>query len=77
MLDQEAIATIAFDAPGPSSIVAEKRPTATTFPCEMRPSFITGVEDSVVSNFLVRCVVLSHDVWLWIIIRHYQVLPII
>lgn len=65
MLDQEAIATIAFDAPGPSSTpVTEKRPTATTFPYEMRPSFITGVEDSVVSNFLVRCVIFSHEVCL-------------
>jgi len=63
MLDQEAIATIAFDAPGPSSTPAtEKRVTATAFPYEMRPPFITGVEDSVVSNFLVRCDILSYDV---------------
>ncbi|KAJ8589738.1 NTF2-like protein [Rhizopogon salebrosus TDB-379] len=62
MLDQEAIATIAFDAPGPSSTPAtEKRPTATTFPFEMRPSFITGVEDSVVSSFLVRFFPLFDD----------------
>ncbi|KAH7925857.1 NTF2-like protein [Leucogyrophana mollusca] len=55
MLDQEAIATISFDAPGPSSDpVTAKQPTATTFPCEMRPPFITGVEESVVSNFLMR-----------------------
>ncbi|KAG1843532.1 hypothetical protein C8R48DRAFT_736712 [Suillus tomentosus] len=62
MLDQEAIATIAFDAPGPSStVVTEKRATATTFPYEMRPSFITGVEDSIVSNFLVRFFPLFDD----------------
>lgn len=68
MLDQEAIATIAFDAPGSSSTPAtEKRPTATTFPFEMRPSFITGVEDSVVSSFLVRCVTRSHGVGIVII----------
>ncbi|KAF9231003.1 hypothetical protein BU15DRAFT_91000 [Melanogaster broomeanus] len=55
MLDQEAIATIAFDAPGLATApITQKRPTATTFPHEMKPSFITGVEDAVISNFLVR-----------------------
>lgn len=62
MLDQEAIATIAFDAPGPSSTpVTGNRATATTFPYEMRSPFITGVEDSVVSNFLVRFFPLFDD----------------
>ncbi|KAF8434089.1 hypothetical protein L210DRAFT_3554016 [Boletus edulis BED1] len=62
MLDQEAIATIGFDAPGPSSgPVTEKRPTATSFPYEMKPSFITGVEDSIISNFLVRFFPLFDD----------------
>ncbi|KAG8213436.1 hypothetical protein J3R82DRAFT_11949 [Butyriboletus roseoflavus] len=62
MLDQEAIATIGFDAPGPSSApVTEKRPTATSFPYEMKPSFITGVEDSIISNFLVRFFPLFDD----------------
>ncbi|KAG9314828.1 hypothetical protein JVU11DRAFT_3922 [Chiua virens] len=62
MLDQEAITTIGFDAPGPSSTAAtEKRPTATTFPFEMKPSFITGVEDSIISNFLVRFFPLFDD----------------
>jgi hypothetical protein len=57
MLDQEAIATIAFDAPGPSTTpVTETRPTATKFPYEMKPSFITGVQESIISNFLVRYV---------------------
>ncbi|KAI6120024.1 hypothetical protein EDD16DRAFT_1578909 [Pisolithus croceorrhizus] len=55
MLDQEAIATIAFDAPVPScTTVTEERPTATTFPFEMKPSFITGVDNAVISSFLVR-----------------------
>ncbi|KAF5379779.1 hypothetical protein D9615_005706 [Tricholomella constricta] len=53
VLDQVAIAQIAFDRPGPSSTPAE-RPSATTFPCEMGPSFVTGVDGSIVSNFLVR-----------------------
>ncbi|KAF9223914.1 NTF2-like protein [Gyrodon lividus] len=62
MLDQEAIATIAFDAPGPSTVsVTEKRPTATTFPYEMKSSFITGVEESVISGFLVRFFPLFDD----------------
>lgn len=55
MLDQEAIATIAFDAPVPSCTTStEERPTATTFPFEMKASFITGVDNAVVSSFLVR-----------------------
>jgi hypothetical protein len=58
MLDQEAIAAISFDAPGTSgpSIPAPKRPAATTFPAEMGPSFITGIEGSIVGNFLMRFV---------------------
>ncbi|KIK98414.1 hypothetical protein PAXRUDRAFT_823890 [Paxillus rubicundulus Ve08.2h10] len=62
MLDQEAIATIAFDAPGPSTAsVTERRATATKFPYEMKPSFITGVQESVISNFLVRYFPLFDD----------------
>ncbi|KAG5644653.1 hypothetical protein DXG03_008035 [Asterophora parasitica] len=53
VLDQVAIAQIAFDRPGPSSAPAQK-PTATTFPYEMGPSFVTGVDGGIVSNFLVR-----------------------
>lgn len=57
VLDQEAIAQISFDVPQPStSSAAVKKPTATTFPFEMGPSFITGVDGSLVSNFLVRFV---------------------
>ncbi|KAG6860431.1 hypothetical protein C0995_011199 [Termitomyces sp. Mi166 len=53
VLDQVAIAQIAFDGPGPSTAPAAK-PTASTFPVEMGPSFITGVDGGIVSNFLVR-----------------------
>jgi len=53
VLDQVAIAQIAFDRPGPSSTPAPK-PTATTFPSEMGPSFVTGVDGAIVSNFLIR-----------------------
>lgn len=58
MLDQEAIAAISFDAPGTSgpSVPAPKGPTPTTFPAEMGPSFITGIEGSIVGNFLMRFV---------------------
>ena len=57
MLDQEAIAAIAFDAPVTStSIPAPNRPIPTTFPSDMGPSFITGVEGSIVSNFFMRYV---------------------
>lgn len=57
VLDQEAIAQISFDVPQPStSSAAVRKPTATTFPFEMGPSFITGVDGSLVSNFLVRFV---------------------
>ena len=55
VLDQEAIAQISFDIPQPStSASAALKPTATTFPFEMGPSFVTGVDPTVVSNFLSR-----------------------
>ncbi|KAH0585512.1 hypothetical protein H2248_008748 [Termitomyces sp. 'cryptogamus'] len=53
VLDQVAIAQIAFDGPGPSTAPATK-PTASTFPVGMGASFITGVDGGIVSNFLVR-----------------------
>jgi hypothetical protein len=58
MLDQEAIVSISFDAPAASTstVPSQKRPAATNFPADMAPSFITGVDDSIVSNFLTRCV---------------------
>ncbi|KAG6888995.1 hypothetical protein C0992_006816 [Termitomyces sp. T32_za158] len=56
VLDQVAIAQIAFDGPGPStaSAAAAAKPSASTFPVDMGPSFITGVDGGIVSNFLVR-----------------------
>jgi hypothetical protein len=67
MLDQEAIVSITFDAPSSqastSAIPTEKRPAATAFPADMEPSFITGVDGSIVSNFLTRCVCFSKFLW--------------
>ncbi|KAG6835462.1 hypothetical protein H0H93_001250, partial [Arthromyces matolae] len=57
VLDQVAVAQIAFDRPGPSTSApanAAAKPTSSTFPVEMGASFITGVDGALVSNFLVR-----------------------
>jgi len=56
VLDQEPIAQISFDVPQPStsSSTSVNRPTATKFPFEMGASFVTGVDGSLVSNFLLR-----------------------
>jgi nuclear RNA export factor len=56
MLDQEPITKISFDAPGPSTPApaGPSKPVATTFPFEMGPPLITGVDGSIVSNFLTR-----------------------
>lgn len=55
VLDQEAITQISFDVPQPSVSQADViKPTSTTFPCEMGPSFVTGVDGSIVSTFLIR-----------------------
>ena len=54
MLDQEAIVKIAFDVPQSSTAAHVKRPAATTFPNEMQPSFVTGVDPSLINNFLMR-----------------------
>jgi nuclear RNA export factor len=64
MLDKEAIVAISFDAPvssAPASASASvpTRPSPTTFPCDMCPSFITGVEGSIVSDFLMRWVAVT------------------
>jgi hypothetical protein len=58
VLDQEPIAQISFDVPQPSTSPSTlvSRPTATNFPCEMGASFVTGVDGSIVSNFLFRSV---------------------
>ncbi|KZP13583.1 NTF2-like protein [Athelia psychrophila] len=57
LLDQEAVAGISFDAPGPSTLSepsVPRGPAPTTFPAEMGPSFITGIEGSIVGSFLMR-----------------------
>ncbi|KAH6909208.1 hypothetical protein BKA70DRAFT_1477020 [Coprinopsis sp. MPI-PUGE-AT-0042] len=55
VLDQEPIAQIGFDVPKPvAAPAAVKKPSATTFPVQMQSNFITGVDGSIVSNFLVR-----------------------
>lgn len=61
ILDMEAIPKIGFDAPAASTsaVASTSQATATTFPAEMGLSFITGVDSSVVSNFLVRYVLAS------------------
>ena len=55
LLDKEVISQISFDSPQSAvpSFPVEK-PNSTSFPFEMGPSFITGVDGSLVSNFLVR-----------------------
>jgi len=59
VLDQEAIAQISFDVPQPSTSTSVPKPNATTFPFEMGPSFVTGVDSNIVSNFLSRLVFLE------------------
>jgi len=55
VLDQEAIAKISFDGPQPSiSNIPVEKPNATTFPFDMGPSFITGVDPGFLSGFLAR-----------------------
>jgi len=56
MLDQQPIAKIGFDVPQASSSSAPSTVTATstTFPSDMNPSFITGVDGTILSNFLMR-----------------------
>ena len=61
ILDQEPVAKISFDAPPTSHASTTgfvQHPSATTFPAEMMPPFITGVDGSVISGFLMRYVVL-------------------
>ncbi|KAH8832006.1 hypothetical protein DL96DRAFT_1589657 [Flagelloscypha sp. PMI_526] len=56
MLDQEPLATqIVFDNPFTEvPDVAAIRPTSTTFPAPMCPSFVDGVDPSLVPGFLAR-----------------------
>ncbi|KAJ7690139.1 hypothetical protein B0H17DRAFT_1065625 [Mycena rosella] len=59
LLDQEAIAKISFDVAQSDDLASTpagrvKPPSATTFPFNMGPSFIDGVDPSLVSTFLSR-----------------------
>jgi len=55
VLDGEPIAQITFDAPQAStSGLPVEKPSATTFPFQMGPSFVTGVDGATFSDFLVR-----------------------
>ncbi|KAI0322537.1 hypothetical protein OF83DRAFT_647408 [Amylostereum chailletii] len=57
MLDQEPVAKISFDAPETSQASAPSvgpQPIAKTFPANMQPSFVTGVDDSLITGFLAR-----------------------
>ncbi|PPQ83094.1 hypothetical protein CVT25_003798 [Psilocybe cyanescens] len=55
VLDQEPIAQISFDGPQPStSAMPVEKPNATTFPFDMNPSFVTGVDGGLVSKFLIN-----------------------
>ena len=60
ILDQEAIVKIAFDTPLASTSTAGQKSTAvTSFPAEMMPSFVTGVDGNLISSFLMRFVLFS------------------
>lgn len=68
VLDQEAITQISFDAPHVStSTTPVVAPSATTFPFEMGPSFVTGVDGSLISNFLIQSVSPLWDIFLLLI----------
>ncbi|KAF8896554.1 hypothetical protein BD779DRAFT_1496546 [Infundibulicybe gibba] len=55
VLDQETLAQISFDVSQPSNTELDAQiPTSQTFPCEMGPSFITGVDGTLLSNFLIH-----------------------
>ncbi|THH21303.1 hypothetical protein EW146_g226 [Bondarzewia mesenterica] len=57
MLDKEAVAKIAFDNPAASTSSTPHTgpvPTATTFPAEMRPPFVAGVDGNIIVNFFAR-----------------------
>ena len=57
MLDGEPLAKISFDAPEAVEALTPSvgpQPASTTFPASMQQSFVTGVEDALVSGFLAR-----------------------
>ncbi|KAI0749554.1 NTF2-like protein [Daedaleopsis nitida] len=55
ILDGEPVARVGFDAPSTSTATpARPRTVLTTFAWNMEPSFIAGVDGSMVSNFFMR-----------------------
>ncbi|KAJ8481246.1 hypothetical protein ONZ45_g15371 [Pleurotus djamor] len=55
MLDHEPVTQIAFDVPQPTaSSSSVTKPSSSTFPVDMQPSFVTGVDGTMVSDFLMR-----------------------
>ena len=57
LLDSEPVVKIGFDVPQAStSDAVSVQSMPTKFPCEMKPSFITGVDGAYVGNFLSRFV---------------------
>jgi nuclear RNA export factor len=55
VLDGEAIAKISFDAPqAGDNNAAVEAPRAKSFPFDMNPSFVTGVDSETMGGFLVR-----------------------
>lgn len=71
VLDQEAITPILFDHPVTSSpSKADKQIENRVFPCEMGPSFVTGVDGTIVSNFLVRYVIVAGLVSFYALIQY-------
>jgi nuclear RNA export factor len=59
ILDQEPLAKIAFDVPEASTSAAPPvgpRPPSKTFPAQMQTSFVTGVDNVLITGFLGRFV---------------------
>ncbi|KAI0833225.1 NTF2-like protein [Trametes gibbosa] len=55
MLDGEPVVRVAFDAPTPSASTSARHHTLlTSFAWNVEPSFIAGVDGTIVSNFFVR-----------------------
>lgn len=55
MLDKEPVTKIAFDGPSTSKAPhTGPRPIATTFPSQMMPAFVVGVDGALVSSFFSR-----------------------
>ncbi|KAI0346534.1 NTF2-like protein [Trametopsis cervina] len=57
MLDQEPVVKIAFDVPLAStsaSVPSKLRSGSSSFPSDMMPSFVTGVDGNLISNFLMH-----------------------